>query len=252
MVTWAILLLPASAVADSISLSVTPAPVQEVTSEVSWAASSEAGTLAVVVANDPGIPCAADPAGDNGDTLTPAHLLEGGQVGDWSGSVNFTPPSSGTYTLCGWLEEPAGLIETDGGPVTASTSLPIEVRVPRIALALRFARRPEPRRLFTLDLTASSEVARHVVVEGLPRTNRGCPVNYAAGEEAAHIIDTDVTGGPWLLRSNIAPMPPGRYTFCAWADPPEDGGLYPQASTSLALNLGVAAPHRRHRPRKRH
>jgi hypothetical protein len=28
-----------------------------------------------------------------GTTLTPGHLLEGGNVGDWSGSADFTPPS---------------------------------------------------------------------------------------------------------------------------------------------------------------
>lgn len=141
--------------------------------QVSWSAVSEEPALAVVAANNPGVPCASTPAADEGTTLTPGHLLEGGNVGDWSGSADFTPPTPGAYILCGWLEEPAGLIETDGGPVTASTTLQVQVRPPVISLKLSL---PRP---FMLNLTATGEVQRHVVVEGVTAPRHGCPINYA-------------------------------------------------------------------------
>ncbi len=121
-------------------------------------------------------------------------------------------------------------------------SLPLEVRTPRISLSLSFPRRPTPGRPFTLDLTSSSEVEREVVVEGIPYTRRGCPVNYAASS-ATHLIDVNVTGGPWRSTVNVAPLRAGaRYIFCAWADPPNDDGLYPEATTSLTLNLANTRP----------
>ncbi len=243
----AALTLPAGALADSMSLSIAPEPVEELTSQVTYSAFSEEGTLAVLKANNPGVPCAADPAADDGQTLTPGHLLEGGRVGQFSGSVNYTPPSTGDYTLCGWLEIPAGLLETDGGPITSAASLPLDVRTPRISLSLSFPGRPKPGQRLTLNLTATTEVEREVVVEGLPFTKRGCPINYAAAG-AEHLIDQDITGGPWLVSTNIDPLTDGTYIFCAWADPPADNGLYPEATTSLALHLGKPQPTpRRHK-----
>jgi hypothetical protein len=242
----AVLALPASALADSMSLSIAPEPVANLTSEISWAASSEAGTLAVVAVNNPGVPCGADPAADEGQTVTPEHSFEPGSSGAYTGSVNYTPPSAGAYTVCGWLELPAGLIEGDGGPVTAAASLPIQVRAPHMTLALALPRRPAPWRAFTLDLTASTEAEREVIVEGFALTKRGCPVNPAAEQAAAHLIDQDTIGGPWTLAANVAPLRPGSYIFCAWADPPSEE-LDPQATTKLIVRV----PAVRHRRRSR-
>jgi hypothetical protein len=223
--------------------------VQEIGGQVTWGAVSEEPALAVVAANNPGVPCASTPAADQGTTLTPGHLLEGGNVGDWSGSAGFTPPTPGAYILCGWLEEPAGLIETDGGPVTASTSLQVQVRMPVISLKLSLPRPAQPGRPFVLNLTAASEVQRHVVVEGTTATRHGCPVNYGV-ENDQHLIDQEITGGPWRLASNVEPLRRGTYVFCTWADPTEDSGLDPQASASLTVHVGTQAlaP----RPRERH
>jgi hypothetical protein len=245
------LAVPAACWADSMTLTVPAPPVQEIGGQVSWSASSDEPTLAVVAANNPGVPCASTPAADQGTTLTPSHIFEGGNVGDWSGSTTFTPPTAGAYILCGWLEEPAGLIETDGGPVTASTSLQVQVRAPAIALKLSLPRPAQPGRPFVLNLTATSEVQRHIVVEGVTATRRGCPINYAV-ENDPHLIDKDVTGGPWRLTSNVEPLSRGTYIFCAWADPTQDSGLEPQATASLTVHVGTPPPtrpskHNRHR-----
>ena len=249
------LAVPAVGWADSMTLAVPSTPVQEIGGQVSWSAVSEEPTLAVVAANNPGVPCASSPAADNGTTLTPGHLLEGGNIGDWAGATDFTPPTAGAYILCGWLEEPAGLIETDGGPVTASTSLQVQVRPPVISLKLSLPRAPQPGRPFVLNLTATSEVQRHMVVEGMTATKHGCPINSSV-ENDQHFIDQDVTGGPWRLVSNVEPLRRGTYIFCAWADPTQDSGLEPQASTSLTVHVGTQPPapqpSKRHHHRRRH
>jgi len=237
----AALVVPAAGWADSMTLTVPSTPVQEIGGQVSWSAESEEPTLAVVAANNPGVPCASTPAADDGATLTPGHIFEGGNVGDSSGTTSFTPPTPGAYILCGWLEEPAGLIETDGGPVTATTMLQVQVLAPKITLKLNLPRAPQPGRPFVLNLTATSEVQRHMVVEGTTATRHGCPINYAI-ENDPHLVDKDVIGGPWLLTSNVEPLRRGTYIFCAWADPTEDSGLEPQASTSLTVHVGTQAP----------
>jgi hypothetical protein len=231
-----ILTLPAGALADSMSLSVAPEAVQELTGQVTYVTSSEEATYPVVYANNPGVPCAANPQGDTGQMLTVTHFAEGGNIGQASGAVNWTPPSTGAYTLCGWTTIPAGLLEMEGGPVTATSQLPVVVRAPRVSLALSFPRPAVAGEGFTIDLDASSEVKREVVVQGVPYTRAGCPIDPAAGA-AQNLIETEVTGGPWLSRATVKALSGGRWIFCAWADPPEDHGLYPQASTSLLLNL---------------
>ena len=131
-----------------------------------------------MIVNNPGVPCAANPVADTGETISPAHFLQSGLIGQFVGRFNYTPTTTGTFAACGRLETPSGLLETDGGPVTAATTLP--VRHPNISLHLSFPRRPEPRRSFALDLNTTTEVLREVVVEGFPLTKRGCPPNYGA------------------------------------------------------------------------
>ena len=120
-----------------------------------------------------------------------------------------------------------------------------------ISLKLSLPRTPQPGRPFVLNLTATSEVQRQVVVEGMTATRHGCPINYAI-ENDPHLIDQDVTGGPWRLASNVEPLPRGTYIFCAWADPTEDSGLEPQASTSLTVHVGAPPPAPRPRKRRHH
>ncbi|HSZ69781.1 MAG TPA: hypothetical protein VK756_05405 [Solirubrobacteraceae bacterium] len=238
---------PAAAAADSIALSIAPAPVKSVASEVNWSASSEEGRFEVVYVNNPGVPCAANPEADNGTRISEQHGLEAGSTGVYGGSVNFTPASTGEYELCAWLVIPAGLFDLEGGPVTASASLPIDVRAPAIHLALSLPRPPVPRRPFTIDLAASSEALREFVVEAVPDTARGCPVNWAAESLAPRLIDQEDVGGPWRYAANVEALRAGTYIFCAWADPPEDQGLYPEATAHLLVHVRTQTSRRRRR-----
>lgn len=242
---------PAAAAADSISLSIAPAPVKSVTSEVSWSAESEEGRFEVVDGNNPGVPCAANPEADNGSRISEQHGLEAGSTGSYGGALNFTPASTGKYELCAWLVIPAGLLDLEGGPVTASASLPIDVRAPFIHLKLSVPRRPAPRRAFTIDLTAFSEALREFVVEGFPDTHRGCPVDSTAETLTPTLIDQEDSGGPWRFAGNVGALRAGTYIFCAWANPPERQ-LYPEATAHLLVHIG-STPARRvtRKPRRR-
>jgi len=175
LVALVALICPSAAAADSISMSIAPAPVKSVTSEVSWSAESEEGRFEVVYLNNPGVPCAANPQADNGSRISEQHGLEAGSTGSYGGSINFTPTTTGEYELCGWLVIPAGLLDLEGGPVTASSSRPINVRAPVIHLSLSLPQRPVARRGFTVDLVASSEALREFVVEGSPPPLAGAP-----------------------------------------------------------------------------
>jgi hypothetical protein len=93
-------------------------------------------------------------------------------------------------------------------------------------------------------------VQRQVVVEGIT-ANHPCPVNYAV-ENNPHLIDQDVTGGPWRLATNIEALRRGIYVFCAWADPTQDSGTEPQASTELTVHIGTPpSPARPHAHKRR-
>ncbi len=229
------LMLPGAALADTMTLSISPEPTEEVTSAVTYTANSAEKTFATVAVNNPGVPCAPDPEADNGHTIVEPAIYIPPNIGEFSAAGNYKFPSTGAYTVCGWLSSPDG-IGDPGGPVTAAASLPLNVRLPAISLSLRFPRPVQVNKQFALELVATSEVRREVVVEGVPYTRQGCPVNYAAGNEP-RIIDTEVNGGPTTTTVDLKALRRGKYIFCAWADPYEDNGLDPQATTSVVLDL---------------
>ena len=249
------LALPGAALADTMTLSISPEPTEEVTSEVTYTANSAEKTFATVAVNNPGVPCAPDPEADNGHTIVEPAIYISPKIGEFSGSGNYEFPSTGAYTACGWLSSPNG-IGDPGGPVTAAVSLPLNVRLPTISLSLRFPQPVHVNKQFVLELVATSQVKREVVVEGVPYTKGGCPVNYAAGNEP-RIIDTEVNGGPTTTTVDLKGLPRGKYIFCAWADPYEDNGLDPQSTTSVVLDLSghhakKSHKHKRKKKKQRH
>ncbi len=252
LLTALALTLPGTALADTMTLSISPEATEEVTSEVTYTASSVEKTLATVDVNNPGVPCAPDPEADNGYTIVEPGILTPFNIGEFSGAGNYEFPSAGAYTVCGWLSIPGSLAYPDDGPVTAAASLPLNVRLPTISLSLRFPRPVHADQRFALELVATSEVKREVVVEAMPYTKYGCPVNYAASNEP-HIIDTEVNGGPTTTTVDVNALRDGEYIFCAWADPYEDNGLHPEATTSVVLDLSghQAKKIHKHKTRKK-
>jgi hypothetical protein len=245
----AVLWLPGAATADSISLSVTREPIEELTSQITFQAVAEASAFAAVYINVPGIPCAPDPEADEGTAIvSPEIWTLPSAAGQFEGSGNYTPPSSGGYTMCGWVirYDPSG-VANSRGVITASSATPLDVRAPKISLALSLPRPAQLGKSFAVNARITSEVPRELVVEEAPSGSRRCPVNPSAGS-GEHLIDTEIDGGPWVKRLNVEPLPAGRQLFCAWADRPGDNGLEPQRHASLTVTVSRAKHrHARHR-----
>jgi hypothetical protein len=234
----AVLWLPGAASADSISLSVTRESVQELTSQVTFQAVAEVSAFAAVYINAPGSPCAPDPEADVGTAImSPEIWTPPSAAGPFEGSGNDTPPSTGAYTMCGWvIRYDPNVVANGRGAITASISTPLDVRAPNISMALSLPHPAQAGKPFALNVHITSEVPRELVVEDTPLGSPRCPVNPAAGS-GERLIETEIDGGPWVKRFNAEPLPAGRHLFCAWADPPGDNGLDPQRHASLIVTV---------------
>lgn len=245
----AILAFPAGALADSIGLSTAGEAVQERAIEISVEAFASSEAVASVYVNPPGIGCSAQPEADPGTAIIAPEPLTDGSIGAFSEAAEYTPPSSGNYVLCGWLTEVGILEPPDSGAVMASTSALLAVRPPHVHLRLSLPRRVRAKHSFVVAVHVSSEVARTIVLDGMSLGGDRCPVAPAVSA-VEPLLEESIEGGPHTLHGAVASLPSGRYIFCAWADPPEDGGLYPQASASLIVT--VHAARRRVRCQKSH
>lgn len=239
--------------ADSMQLALSKEAVQEETTQLTFTASSEAVGFYALAVNPAATPCASQPEADAGTVLNYEASEAHGNTGNYTGSVNFTPENTGPYILCGWITGEGPGESSVLGPTLATASLPIEVRAPHISLSLGVPHRLAAHERFTLELTASSEVKRSLIVLAVPPTH-GCPVS-AAATTAKNLLEADVTGGPRVFTAKIAPLAgASKWLFCAYADPPGDGSEHPQATTSAVLTLVTHEPHHQHKKghHKRH
>jgi hypothetical protein len=239
-------LLPGAALADTMSLGLSAEAVQSATTQITYTASSEELGFVTLAVNNADVPCGSTPEADAGTELAGPALEAPGQTGVYSGSVNYTPSEPGVFIICGWVTG-YGVGSTTGGPTISSASLPIEVRLPHISLALGLANPVAAGKQFALDLTVTSEVPREVILIGVAYTPAGCPVDSAAST-AAHLIDSVFEGGPSLKSVTVNPLPAGsRWLECAYAVVP--GAINPQATTSMIVNVPHALP--RSKPKRR-
>jgi hypothetical protein len=226
--------LPAAALADTMSLGLSREAVQSATTQITYTASSEALGFVTLAVNNADLSCGSTPEADAGTELIEPALEAPGQTGVYSGSVNYTPSEPGGFIICGWVTG-YGVGSTTGGPTISSASLPIDVRPPHISLALGLANPVTAGKQFALNLTVTSEVPREVIVVGLAYTPAGCPVNSGA-TTAQHLIDGVFEGAPSLKSVTVEGLPAGsRWLECAYAVVP--GTLNPQATTSLVVNV---------------
>jgi hypothetical protein len=233
-------LAPAAALADTMSLGLSREAVQSATTQITYTASSEVPGFISLAVNKADEPCGPTPEAEYDSLMSAPEPATLGQIGVYSESVNYTPTESGSFVICGWVTSSVPYQEVTGSPVIASASLPIEVRLPHVSLALSLSRRVTPNRSFGVYLMATSEVAREVILVGLPYTSEGCPVNQDA-TAAQSLIDSVITGGPRLKTVTVRGLPAGsRWIFCAWAVIP--GTVTPQANTSMVVEVPRSAP----------
>jgi hypothetical protein len=240
-------LLPGAALADTMSLGLSREAVQSATTQITYTASSEELGFVTLAVNNADVPCGSTPEADAGTELAKPSLDTPGQTGVYSGSVNYTPSEPGAFIICGWVTGQGVADNTTGGPAIVSASLPIEVRLPHISLALGLARPVAAGKRFALDLTVTSEVPREVILIGVASTPAGCPVDSAAST-APHLIDSVFEGGPSLKSVTVDPLPAGSsWLECAYAVVP--GAINPQATTSMIVNVPRSLP--RSKPKRR-
>jgi hypothetical protein len=239
-------LAPGAALADTMSLGLSREAVQNETTQITYTATSDALGFVTLAVNTADVPCGSTPEADAGTGLIAPALEAPGQTGVYSGSVNYTPSEPGVFIICGWVTG-YGVGSTSGGPTISSASLPIEVRLPHISLALGLANPVTAGKRFALNLTVTSEVAREVILIGVAYTPAGCPVDSGAST-APDLIDSVFAGGPSLKSVIVNPLPAGsRWLECAYAVVP--GTLNPQATTSMVVNVPRSLP--RSRPKRR-
>jgi hypothetical protein len=229
------LLAPGAALADTMSLRLSREAVQSATTQIVYTAASEVPGFVSLAVNKADEPCGATPEAEYDSLMSAPEAATLGQIGAYSQSVNYTPSDSGSFVICGWVTSSVPYQDVTGAPVLAAASLPIEVRLPHVSLALSLSRRVTPNRSFGVYLMATSEVAREVILVGLPYASEGCPENGDASA-AQSLIDSVVTGGPRLRKVTVRGLPAGsRWIFCAWAVVP--GTLWPEATTSMIVNV---------------
>lgn len=244
-------LLPGAALADGMTLELAKEAVQNETTQINYTASTEAPGFITVAVNYANVPCGSTPEADSGTILAEPARSDERQTGVYSGSANFTPLEPGPYVICGWATGLGPGEDPIGGPDLAAASLPIEVRPPHISLALSLANGIAAGRPFTLNLMATSEVARELIVVAVPDTPEGCPAN-SASTTASPLIEAIITGGPQLETASVNALPAGsHWIFCAWAVVP--GTVTPQASTSMVVDVpsSPSAPSQPSSPPKR-
>jgi hypothetical protein len=232
-------LLPSTAIADTMSLGLSAEAVQNATTQITYTASSEVEAFVTLAVNNADVPCGSSPEDDSGTSILEPHAPTATQAGVLMGSTSFEPTELGAFIICGWVTGYGGSFNIDG-EVFAAASLPIAVRPPHISLALSLPRGITQGKPFTLDLMASSEVARELIVVGVPDTPEGCPANSSA-TAAGHLIDSVIDGGPSLKTAIVNALPAGsRWIFCAWAVVP--GAVTPEASTSMIVSVPGSQP----------
>jgi len=242
-------LAPGAALADGMSLRLSREAVQSATTQIIYTASSEVPGFISLAVNKANEPCGPTPEAEYDSLMSAPEPATLGQIGVYSESVNYTPTESGSFVICGWVTSSVPYQDVTGSPVIASASLPIEVRLPHVSLALSLSRRVTPNRSFGVYLMARSEVAREVILVGLPYSSEGCPVNQDA-TAAQSLIDSVITGGPRLRTVTLRGLPAGsRWIFCAWAVVP--GTLWPEATTSMIVNVPRSLPRSKPKRRKR-
>jgi hypothetical protein len=237
-------LAPGAALADTMSLRLSREAVQSATTQVVYTAASKVPGFVSLAVNKADEPCGPTPEAEYDSLMSAPEPATLGQIGAYSESVSYTPTESGSFVICGWVTSNVPYQDVTPAPVIASASLPIEVRLPHVSLALSLSRRVTPNRSFGVYLMASSEVAREVILVGLPYTSEGCPENGDA-PGAQSLIDSVITGAPRLETVTSRGLPAGsRWIFCAWALVP--GTLWPEATTSMIVNVprsSVNVPH---------
>lgn len=225
-----LLLFPAAAHADSIALSASPDP----TEEVGWivtatgAAAPDMRAFATVKPAG-GAGCGAtyntDAGGQNVFTFQEAE-------GAFSVGGTATTREPGRYLVCGWVQE-----STNSTAATATASLEVRVRSARARLRIKGPKRIRRGRTRRFRLAGSAELSRFVFAT----VKRGRRCGRTRSTDSGRIIPLfAMVQGRFSERaapSQFAIAERGRYVICAWVNE-SHADLQPEARARYRFRVG--------------
>jgi hypothetical protein len=215
---------PSAVAAPTLTLSTGPDPAESITTQIvaTGTSSSTDSQLSLTLKPTGGQGCGANYQADSGAGSSTVFYPESGYAeGPFSHSANHTFENSGSYLLCGWLNDDA----QTGDPVVATASLTVTVRPPHLALSVSAPASVVAGQTFQLVTTAQTEVERTVQAFVLPNTGRGCPANASAAISTSGVIEIafpvhgdywSVDGGPFSEIVNSTLSGAGQYLACAY------------------------------------
>jgi hypothetical protein len=244
----ALWMAPYAVAAPTLALSTGADPAESITTQLvaTGTASDKQTVLAVTLKPTGGQGCGANYPADASAGGTTIFFGESDvDEGPFSQSANHTFENSGSYLLCGWLNDQAQA----GDPVVATASLIVSVRPPHLSLSVSAPASVAVGQTFQLVTTAQAEVARNIEVLMLPNTGRGCPANASAAASSsgvfsvyfpAHGSSWPVVGGPFSEFVNETLKSAGQYLVCGYVQYPSSQS--PPEITATASITAVSPP----------
>jgi hypothetical protein len=226
----------AAQAASSIAITVGADPVEGITTQVGVTGSVSSTNEYYYLAYKPagGLPCGANYSADDGIGLL--NNGSSGQAGPFARSVNLAFPSAGSYLVCAWLQ-------SNSTTVTAVDAKTVQVRIPKLSLAISAPTAVAPGQTFQITTTSQAEAQRDLWVYALVDTGRGCPANASAASDAevSRVMNGRyVLGGPTTSTENLTLQNAGQYLLCGYIH--YNGSSKPPEATASAVFNVVAPP----------
>ena len=232
------LLAPAAASADAISLTVPPDRVEEVGFIVTASGQADSNDRRVYATIKPsgsagcGSTYATDPGGEN-------VILSAPVEGNYSVGGTAEVSNPGPYVLCAWLQQ-----SSSSTTVFAKTSLPVEVRSAVATLDLKGKKRVGRNRAAKIKFSGQAELERQVYARVKRAGGRGCEGAYETDNGDSFLFFEQVQGffdfreaiDPFMLERR------GRYLVCAWVQE-SASDLAPEASARFKFRVGKKRRH---------
>lgn len=219
--------------AETITVSFGADPTEEVPLPVTVAWSSADSSVSVRVTVKPagGLACAPNYAADapnSSDVIYTSGTTSG------SSSENRAFPDPGTFTVCGYLEDPStDTVLMATGPIT------LTVRSATATVALAVPARVDRGQTFAVTANVTAELRRSLFVTVKPAGGRGCAPSYAADDPiSSDVIYTSGVQGTVSRQENFtASETNGSYLLCAYIQE-GSGDSAPEAAASAVFAVG--------------
>jgi hypothetical protein len=221
--------------ASSVAITVGADPVESIATQVGASGSTTESSPLLTVKYKPtgGSGCGANPDADDGNRAVSTYIQ---QTGAFADGENIAFSRAGGYLVCAWL------VGT-GNTVVAQDSKVVQVRIPKLSIALAVPAAVNQSATFQVSVTTQAEASRTLYVYLLTDTGRGCPANADAADtvDVAHpFYLRTILGGPATLSTNESLGTSGAYLACGYIQY-DNGSDPPQAVTSAAFTV-VAPP----------